>query len=254
MSLTRVQIATALLLTVGLLAAGGAVGYQAFAAEEKEPPAAAARPAAPALVITGWGTVINPDGDCKFEADKGRVTVSVPGTAHDFAGELKRWNAPRVMFGVKGDFILEVKVSGKFDPVAESTIEGRRSYNGGGILLVKDKDNHLSLQRGAVHLDDKVRHYANFELRRGAELDISLYEIELEDKDVYLRVERRGKKVYGMVSHDGVTWKSYDPIEVDFPASLEAGVEVINSAKAPFKCSFEGLSLFRKTNVGPAPR
>jgi RNA polymerase sigma factor (sigma-70 family) len=48
MSLTKAQIAAALLLTVSLLAAAaGAVGYQAFGAGEKESPAAAARPAAP---------------------------------------------------------------------------------------------------------------------------------------------------------------------------------------------------------------
>jgi regulation of enolase protein 1 (concanavalin A-like superfamily) len=227
-----------------LILAIGWLGFAVAGAEDK-----------PAPVIPGWGTVSDPDGDCEIKADKGRVTASVPGKAHDFAGELKRWNAPRVTFEVKGDFIFEVKVSGKFEPVAESTIEGRRPYNGAGILLVKDKDNHLSLQRGAVYLDDnKVRQYANFELRRGAELAISLYEIELEEKDVYLRVERRGKKVYGMVSHDRVNWKSYDPIEVDFPATLEAGVEVINSAKSPFQCSFEGLSLFRKATIRPAAR
>src|SRR5262249_30864558 len=147
----------------------------------------------------------------------GKVTVKVPGTAHDFAGELGRWNAPRVLSTVRGDFIIEVKVSGAFKPGEQSTIEGRRSYNGAGLLLVKDPKNHLSLQRGAVYLDDKVRHYANFELRKDGELVISRYELELEDRDTYLRLERRGQRVYGMASQDGVNWHSYDPIDVDFP-------------------------------------
>jgi regulation of enolase protein 1 (concanavalin A-like superfamily) len=199
--------------------------------------------------LPGWGELTDPDGDCKVKTDKGQLTVRVPGAAHDFAGELMRWNAPRVMSQVEGDFIIEVKVSGEFSPVAESTIAGRRSYNGAGILLVKDKNNHLSLQRGAVNLGDRVRHYANFELRKEADLATSLYEIELEDKPVVLRVERRGNKVYGLASHDGVTWKSYDPIEVDFPKSLDVGVVGINSSQAPFGCTFEGLSLFRRTEI-----
>ena len=199
--------------------------------------------------VEGWGTLTDPDGDCKVKAQKNRLTMSLPGAAHDFAGELRRWNAPRVMSRVEGDFIIEVKVSGTFNPTADSSIPGRRGYNGAGILLVKDNDNHLSMQRGAVNLDGRVRHYANFELRRGAELVTSLYEVELEDKDVYLRVERRGDKVYGLASHDRVTWKNYDPIEVDFPPALAVGVVGISSSKEPFACGFADLALFKKTGV-----
>jgi regulation of enolase protein 1 (concanavalin A-like superfamily) len=199
--------------------------------------------------VPGWGTATDPDGDCKVKVQKGRLTMSLPGAAHDFAGELERWNAPRVTSKVEGDFIVEVKVSGGFNPTDDSSIPGRRGYNGAGVLLVKDKDNHLSLQRGAVNLGGRVRHYSNFELRRNAELVTSLYEIELENQDVYLRVERRGDKVYGLASHDGIAWKAYDPIEVDFPLALEVGVVGISSSKEPFACRFEGLSLFKKAAV-----
>jgi regulation of enolase protein 1 (concanavalin A-like superfamily) len=199
--------------------------------------------------IPGWGVPVDPDGDCQVKILKGRLAMRLPGEAHDFAGELERWNAPRVVSKVDGDFIIEVKVAGEFNPTADSFIPGRRGYNGAGILLIKDKDNHLSLQRGAVNLGGRVRHYSNFELRRNAELVTSLYEIELEDKDVYLRVERRGDKVYGLASHDRVTWKAYDPIEVDFPPALEVGVAGISSSKEPFSCSFGGLDLFRKSGV-----
>jgi regulation of enolase protein 1 (concanavalin A-like superfamily) len=199
--------------------------------------------------IPGWGELSDPDADCKVKVEKERLEVKVPGAAHDYAGELMRWNAPRVMSRVEGDFIVEVKVSGKFTPAAESTIQNRRSYNGAGILLIQDKDNHLSLQRGAVNLGDRVRHYANFELRRGAELVTSLYENELEDKPVFLRVERHGNKVHGLSSHDGVTWKSYEPIEVEFPKTIDVGVVGINSSTDPFECEFSGLSLFRKAEI-----
>ncbi|QJW96795.1 DUF1349 domain-containing protein [Frigoriglobus tundricola] len=199
--------------------------------------------------LAGWGKPTDPDGDCKIKLDKKVLTMKLPGAAHDFAGELERWNAPRVMSKVDGDFILEVKVSGTFAPTPESTIPGRLAYNGAGILLVSDKDNHLSLQRGAVNFGDRTRHYLNFELRKDAKLPISLYEVELEDKPVFLRVERRGGKVYGMGSHDGVKWQSYDPIEVDFPPALEVGVVGISSSKGLFDCELEGLTLFRKAEI-----
>ena len=199
--------------------------------------------------VEGWGVATDPDNDCKIKAQKGRLTMNLPGTAHDFAAELKRWNAPRVLSKVEGDFHLEVKVAGGFNPTADSSIPGRRGYNGGGLLVVKDADNYVSLHRGAVNLDGRVRHYANFELRKNGEMDISLYEVELEDKDTYLRLERRGDKVYGLATHDRVTWKNYDPIEVDFPAPLLVGVVGINSSKEPFACAFSELGLFKKVGV-----
>ena len=200
----------------------------------------------PVFNIKGWGDVIDPDKDCQVQVDDGKVTVKIPGAAHDFAAELRRWNAPRILSEIRGDFIVDVRVSGEFKPAEASTIEGRRSYNGAGILLVKDPNNYLSLQRGAVHLGDRVRHYVNFELRKNAELPISLYELELEERDTYLRLERRGNKVYGMASHDSIHWSSYEPIEVDFPEAISVGVEVINSSKQPFACAFEKLALYHK--------
>src|SRR5260370_7621378 len=221
-------------LAVPVLLVGGFLGFVVHA-EEK-----------PALNIKGWGDVLDPDKDCQVRVEDDRVIVKVPGTAHDFAAELGRWNAPRILSEVKGDFIMDVKVSGEFKPVEVSTINSRLSYNGAGILLVKDRTNHLSLQRGAVRLGDRVRHYANFELRKDAELPISLYELELEDKDAYLRVERRGNQVFGMASQDGIHWRSYEPIEVDFPEVLSVGVEAINSSNQPFAFSFERLALYLK--------
>jgi regulation of enolase protein 1 (concanavalin A-like superfamily) len=205
----------------------------------------------PTLSIRGWGDIVDPDNDCPISVNGRKVVVKVPDAAHDFAGELSRWNAPRIVREAKGDFIVDVKVSGQFKPVEASNIPTRRGYNGAGILLIKDKNNHLSLQRGAVNLDGKVRHYLNFELRKDGELAISLSQVELEDADVYLRLERRGKKVYGMGSMEGINWKSYDPIEVDFPDGLTVGIAAINSSKGPFTCAFEDFTVFRKVMEKP---
>jgi hypothetical protein len=94
-----------LLVAVGLLSSAGLAADQG-----------------PMLSIKGWGDIIDPDKDCTIGVEGEKVTVRVPGTAHDFAGELGRWNAPRVLSPAHGDFIIEVKVIGKFKPVDESTI------------------------------------------------------------------------------------------------------------------------------------
>jgi regulation of enolase protein 1 (concanavalin A-like superfamily) len=207
-----------------------------------------------ATKIKGWGEVTDPDRDCKVALVKDRLTVKVPGTAHDFAAELQRLNAPRVMGKVQGDFIAEVKVSGEFKPSEKSTIDGRRPYNGAGLLLVKDDNNYVSLHRGAVTLETGVRHYLNFELRKDGALTVSRYEVELEDKDALLRLERRGDKVFALTSPDGLHWKAYDdPIEIDFPEALRLGVEAVSSSDQPFACTLEGFAVFQRVN-GEASR
>jgi regulation of enolase protein 1 (concanavalin A-like superfamily) len=169
----------------------------------------------------------------------------VAGSAHDFAAELNRWNAPRVLSRVKGDFVLEAKISGKFEPGAESTIEGRRPYNGAGLLLVQNNGNHLSLQRGAVRLAKRVRHYANFELRQDPDAKVSNFEFDIEPGDVVLRLARVGNKILAMISQDGTNWRAFSPLTTSFPSTIAVGVEGINSSDAPFQCSFGNLTLYR---------
>src|SRR4051812_29204105 len=55
------------------------------------------------LEIKGWGTAINPDGDCKFSVERGRVTIAIPGKVHALSAELGRVNAPRLLQEVEGD-------------------------------------------------------------------------------------------------------------------------------------------------------
>jgi hypothetical protein len=185
----------------------------------------------PGKHLPGWGELSNPDGDCEISVTKDKVKITVPGKAHDFAAELKRWNSPHILAPVAGDSIIEVN----------------RPYHGAGLLLVKDRDNYVGLHRGAVYLDNGIRHYANLELRKDGELSISRYELGIDDQDTYLRVERRGYKFYALASHDGVHWKTYaEPITVDFPAELRVGVVAVSSSDQPLRCSFEGFGVFRK--------
>src|SRR4051812_586702 len=80
------------------------------------------------LEIRGWGTAIDPDGDCKFSVEKGRVAIAIPGTVHALSAERGQVNAPRVLREVEGDFIAQVKVSGVSPPRSSSLVPARRPF------------------------------------------------------------------------------------------------------------------------------
>lgn len=193
--------------------------------------------------LEGWGEVTDPDTDCQIRVENGKVVFALPGTAQDFAAELKRWNGPRILSDVQGDFITDVKVSGEFVPGNGSTIAGRHPYNGAGLFLVQDQHNYLILLRGAVRTGNNVRHYLNFELRKNSKLAVSKYSLGLDNQDTFLRVERCGNKVYGLASSDGTHWRSYEPITISFPNRIQAGVVAVSSSDAPFSCGFERFQM-----------
>lgn len=70
----------------------------------------------------GWGTAIDPDGDCKFFLSEQSLLINVPGWPHphDLAAEVDVINAPRVLQTVKGDFTVEVQVDGRFARLAKT--------------------------------------------------------------------------------------------------------------------------------------
>jgi regulation of enolase protein 1 (concanavalin A-like superfamily) len=199
--------------------------------------------------LKGWGEVVNPDDDCAIAVKEGALTLTLPGTAHDFAAELQKWNAPRVFNDQSGDFIVEVKVSGTFKPGTTSVIDGRLPYHGAGLLLAKDKNTYISLHRGCVYIDERLRHYANFELRKDGLMVISNYAIEIPDQDCYLRLERRGDKVHGLSSPDGVHWSAYEPITCTLPDTVQLGIVAVTSSNVPLTVRCEDLTIFRKTKA-----
>src|SRR5262245_57498798 len=90
--------------------------------------------------IKGWGTVIDPDGDCSITEDKGKVTIKVPGSHHDLY--VRKLNAPRVLREVEGDFVAQVKVTADWKPGARLPKVSTVPYNGAG-LLVWDSEKHF---------------------------------------------------------------------------------------------------------------
>ena len=204
-------------------------------------------------LIPAWGTAMNPLGDCEFYTNAIGLVISVPGlpTPHDLAAEIGVTNAPYVVQPVKGDFTIQVKIEGRFTPGDQSTKEGRASYNGGGLVLMADPQNVITLARAVFQFQgDEERHYVNYEMRSGGQVDGlgSSGDHPLQkDQPVYLRLERRGMTVQGAVSVDGANWDLMQSKEIPatWPQDLQAGVAAISSSKEEFNPRFSRLQMVK---------
>jgi regulation of enolase protein 1 (concanavalin A-like superfamily) len=198
--------------------------------------------------LKGWGVVVDPDRDCRIGLEGEKLTITVPPKRHDLSIEVGDMNAPRVLQEIQGDFIAQLKVSGKVRHTGNRTSEHYLAYHGAGFLLWQDERTYIRLDRASVVQDEAgTVHYANFGLRQNAKLvDVEKSGIRIADHDAYLRLERRGDRVFRSVSQDGVRWMSFDPYVVDLNAALKLGVAAINTSTEPFKAEFAEFEIFLK--------
>lgn len=254
----RTMFLSQLKLTVAAVAVAIALGVGGFGVRTlaADGPAKNAPAVDERLTLHGWGAVIDPDGDCKFAIEKNRLTITVPGSDHGLGVERGQMNAPRVMQEIEGDFIIQVRVSGNFPKGAKSVVEGRRPFFGAGILIYKDDRTYIRLERAEVNFEGTQRHYVNWELRRDGEWvragDANDGAIDAA-APVWLRVERRGARVYGYHSADGTTWTALEPIDVGLPGKVRVGVAAGHNTPTAYSPSFEGLQLYRAVVSMPVP-
>ena len=71
-----------------------------------------------------WGELEDPDRDCTYRVEEGRIHIKIPGTAHVLTAEIGMMNAPRVLRNIEGDFELEVKVAGDIPSDARTLLNG----------------------------------------------------------------------------------------------------------------------------------
>lgn len=197
-----------------------------------------------AQTIEGWGTVIDPDRDCKVKEDGGKVTITVPTTHHDltYTDDGKKLNAPRILRDVKGDFRVQVKVRAFPLPQANTSSSGKHSFVSSGLLVWHDDKNFLRFDRAAAggpfpfvwaeHFEDgkSVTHKL---VRAGAD-------------DTLLRVVRTGDKLTLSFSGDGENWTEVFAEDVKLPEKLKIGVLAINTTTTEFAPILEEFKVERK--------
>lgn len=206
-------------------------------------------PHATLSTLADWGIPINPDEDCRFFLSDGTLLIHVPGSPrpHDLSPELGSLNAPRVLQQAQGDFTLQVRVEGRFDPGSRSMMARRTPYNGAGLVAVFDDGNVVTLARAVLrHGDGGPMPYANFEIR--VNRTIARFGEETEtpiplDGPIHLRLERRGMRMLGAWSTDGLSWTNLEPMELpaSWPSLLHVGVIAINNTQDEFNPRFSAL-------------
>lgn len=220
----------------------------------------AAEPTSKKQSITGWGNPINPAGDCEFEVTDGKLTIMVPGSAkpHDLSPEMSSTTAPRVVQPVKGDFVIQVRVDGEFQPSGESTQSGRTGYTGAGLVVFADDNNFVRIERATLNLGGaRAIPYTNFEIRVNGQLEQpgTTGDLPTEpDKPTWLRLERRGHQMKGAMSRDGEHWHYGKPKELHADAwngnNVVAGVAAISTSRLPFSPIYSEFSVQQDSKPG----
>lgn len=195
-----------------------------------------------AQTIKGWGTVVDPDGDCQLKEDKGAVTLTVPKTYHDltYTDDSTKLNAPRILQEVAGDFQLQVKVAAYPLPTANTSSSGRHSFVSTGLLIWHDDRNFIRMDRASEGSAPAVFVWVE-QFQDGKSMTQRPHRVE--NKDTFLRAARRGNKLTFEVSEDGSAWTEVQTLAVELPKKVKAGVLAINTTTNEFSPRLEGLKL-----------
>jgi hypothetical protein len=118
--------------------------------------------------LKGWGMAIDPDGDVKFKPSAKSLMLEIPGTLHDLVADIGKFNAPRILRPVDGDFLSIVRVDGTFTPGGTSTKEKTYPLNKGGIGALEGfGELHLLAQDGDEGQGRQAEHDGHVRGARG---------------------------------------------------------------------------------------
>jgi hypothetical protein len=209
-----------------------------------------------------WDRPIDPDHDCKIVIKDGTATIELPGTDHDLAPKRDRYNAPRLLRDIVGNFVMQVRVSSSFRPSAKSTVDKEDPSVAAGLVLIPADENCIRLEYGAYRRKGQQRSCPAFRM-----LGKKIFNMEMDwqvpwkldptaekEAHVYLSLERRGDFIYEAYSPDGKKW-TYDikVVVKDLPEKVEVGLAAYSTSTEPFKVRFDQFKLIRGERKGREP-
>jgi regulation of enolase protein 1 (concanavalin A-like superfamily) len=177
--------------------------------------------------VKGFGTVVDPDRDCAFSVEDGRLKIAIPAASHTLTISLEKQNAPRVLRDVEGDFTAVVRVTAEFPNQPVSDIKDAEPAVAAGLVVWADDENYVCLERAHELLGTKrsmsvETHYVD----AGQDGGESSAPAPFDPEPFYLRVTRTGNKVACEFSPDGMTqWKAAGQVELKkIPTKVKVGV------------------------------
>jgi hypothetical protein len=218
-------------LAVGLLCALAAIAAAVAPAPRPQP------------WVAGWDRPVDLAGNCRFDRNGDKLTITIPGKDHPLDVPNKRLNAPHLLRDVQGDFSVQVRVGGVGKPA------GGTGYHRAGLLLT-DGWVFWRWERSADQDPKEKAHDLWFGIHwRGQEGSVTGHGDSLPLKGpIYLRIERRGEKVFLASSEDAKTWltattPSSFGIVIKLPQALKVGVVAESTAAGEFKVEFDQFKL-----------
>jgi|SRR5579884_4169810 len=211
----------------------------------------------------GWERV-DPDGDCKIVIKDNTVTMELPGGDHDLAPKRKRFNAPRVLREIEGDFIMQARVCASFVPSAKSTVNRMDARVAAGLVLIPADKHCIRLEYAADRRNGEQSNLPAFRMRGeriwnveedGWELPWKQQIQKGNEERIYLRLARRGNAIFQFLSPDGENWYAGSDtrpgsgtISVELsalPAKLKVGLAAYSTSTESFKVRFDQFKLIR---------
>jgi regulation of enolase protein 1 (concanavalin A-like superfamily) len=197
--------------------------------------------------IKGWGTVVDPDGDCRFEAKVGKLTITIPKLPHDFTyrPDFANQNGPRILQEVNGDFSIQVRVKAFPRPEKNTSSSGKYSFVGSGLLVWVDNKNFIRLERSAEGNAGTL--FVWLERFQDGN-SVARKMTKIVDQDTYFKVERKANKLSFAIKQGGdeQPWVEVQTQDGDLPQMLKVGVHAINTTTKVFSPQLEELKLITK--------
>lgn len=200
--------------------------------------------------IDGWGQLIDPDGDCRFDVGRDSVVVTFGPGPHSLGAENGQMNSPRIVRSISGDFSVSTVVSGNL-PLPELP----RAYVSGGLILMLDQRNYIRLERASFILNGKKSFYTNFEQRIDAERTRmgQFADFELQaDSAVELRLEVRDGTVRGLVRQVGDEWHEMGTAQIGAGGTLLTGVSGVKTIPDEVKVTYSRFLIRHEDPVDAA--
>ncbi len=197
-----------------------------------------------------FGTFADPDDDCEFKLVDGTLSIAVPGKDHDLGIERGKMNAPRALQMVEGDFTVQVKVAGQFEPSQKSTVS-RGAYIAAGFFISSDDSNYIRLDRATL-LNGKTHvAYVNFELRVNGQIErfgTASGNVRLDNsKETWLRIERTGSEFRAYATQESGKWQLLGAKTMTAPRRIQVGVAAINGSLQSVTARYSEFELKTRT-------